>query len=121
MSTAMPDLPQGQTQDAPARPEPLFGVGELPPQILETYAHLWQFETWLRRLVYVQLRALDGDAWETKINAAAAAKPKGMSKEDYLLNVKQQLRGNMMDNKNSWGEKVSKGGKGVEVERAMKK
>ena len=52
---------------------------------------------------------------------APAAKPKGMSKDDYLFNVKQQLRGNMMDNKSSWGEKVSKGGKGVEVEKAMKK
>lgn len=56
--------------------EPLFGVSELHPQVLETYAHLWQFETWLRRFVYVQLRALDGDAWETKIKAANAKKPK---------------------------------------------
>jgi hypothetical protein len=55
------------------------------------------------------------------MNQAAPAKPKGMSKEDYLFNVKQQLKGNQMDNKNSWGEKVSKGGRGVEVQKALKK
>ncbi|VVE48932.1 hypothetical protein PCO31111_04601 [Pandoraea communis] len=60
--------------------EASFGVSELPPQVLETYAHLWQFETWLRRLVYVQLRALDGDAWESKINAAKAKLPKDNDK-----------------------------------------
>lgn len=60
--------------------EPLFGVSELPPQILETYAHLWQFETWLRRMVYVQLRALDGDAWESKIRTGTAARPKDNDK-----------------------------------------
>ena len=50
-----------------AQQEPLFGVGELAPEVLAAYAHLWQFETWLRRLVYVQLRALDGDSWESKM------------------------------------------------------
>jgi hypothetical protein len=50
------------------------------PRFLETYARLWQFETWLRRLVYVQLRALDGDAWQTKINAANGEKPKASDK-----------------------------------------
>ena len=50
-----------------------------------------------------------------------AAKPKGMSKEDYLFNVKEQLRGNQIGNKSSWEEKVSKGGKGVEAQKALKK
>ncbi len=66
--------------DEPVQPEPLFGVSELPPQTLETYAHLWQFETWLRRLVYVQLRALDGGAWESKIKASKAQSPKANDK-----------------------------------------
>jgi hypothetical protein len=56
--------------------EPLFGVSELAPEVLASYAHLWQFETWLRRLVFVQLRALDGDAWESKIKSGRAAVPK---------------------------------------------
>ena len=51
-------------------------MSELLQQVLATYAHLWQFETWLRRLVYVQLRALDGDAWETKISAGSAKRAK---------------------------------------------
>lgn len=56
--------------------EPLFGISELSPDVLTTYAHLWQFETWLRRLVYVQLRALDGAEWEAKIKAEKAVGPK---------------------------------------------
>lgn len=60
--------------------QPLFGIPELSPQVLETYARLWQFETWLRRMVYVQLRAADGDAWETKINTAKAKTPKDNDK-----------------------------------------
>lgn len=30
---------------------------------LKIYARLWQFETWLRRMVYVELRAKKGDKW----------------------------------------------------------
>ncbi len=47
------------------------------------------------------------------------AKP--MSKKDYFSNVKKQLEGNAADNKAEWNEKMSKGGKGVEVQKAMKK
>ena len=36
-------------------------VGEVPEQSLRTCARLWQFEFWLRRVVYVELRALLGD------------------------------------------------------------
>ena len=59
---------------------PLFGVHELAPDLLETYARLWQFETWMRRLVYVQLRALDGDAWESKIKTQRAKASKANDK-----------------------------------------
>jgi hypothetical protein len=38
-------------------------VPGLPKQMLPTYARLWQLETWLRRMVYVELRALRGDEW----------------------------------------------------------
>src|SRR4051812_3120174 len=34
---------------------------------LSTYAGLWQFEPWLRRMVYVELRALRGDDWNADI------------------------------------------------------
>jgi hypothetical protein len=36
---------------------------EVPKRALDTYARLWQFETWLRRMVYVELKALLGDGW----------------------------------------------------------
>ena len=56
-----------------------------------------------------------------RMDPAAPAKPKGMSKEDYLFNVQQQLKSNQIGNKIMWETKVSKGGKGVEVEKALKK
>lgn len=47
----------------PSLPE----VRELPERILHTYSRLWQLETWLRRLVYIELRAFAGDDWESKV------------------------------------------------------
>lgn len=41
----------------------LEAIDEVPVQALNTYARLWQFETWLRVMVYVELRALLGDDW----------------------------------------------------------
>src|SRR5262245_56067347 len=49
-------------------------VPELPQQTLDTYARLWQLETWLRRMVYVELRAAEGDAWEGKVQRAQRSK-----------------------------------------------
>ena len=43
-------------------------VNEVPVQVVNTYARLWQFETWLRTLVYVELRALLGDNWCQDLN-----------------------------------------------------
>jgi hypothetical protein len=42
-------------------------VSELPERVLHTYARLWQLETWLRRLVYVELRARFGDGWKSHV------------------------------------------------------
>ncbi|MGF6936973.1 hypothetical protein OKW41_006135 [Paraburkholderia sp. UCT70] len=49
----------------------LQDIPELPTQNLKTYARLWQFETWLREMVYVEIRAQTGDNWETKVKKAA--------------------------------------------------
>src|SRR5689334_21289794 len=57
---------------------PSLMVPELPQRILDTYSRLWQLETWLRRLVYVELRALKGDEWELPIRGAS--KPKEADK-----------------------------------------
>ena len=40
----------------------------LPGELLSTYARLREFETWLRMMVYVELRARYGDDWETHLN-----------------------------------------------------
>ncbi|MER9222974.1 hypothetical protein NKI48_29585 [Mesorhizobium sp. M0644] len=40
----------------------------MPIQMVNTYARLWQLETWLRTMVYVELRALFGDAWAQGLN-----------------------------------------------------
>ena len=46
------------------QPDPLAEAAErLPSERFSTYSRLWQFETWLRTMVYVELRARHGDAW----------------------------------------------------------
>lgn len=44
-----------------------FGVPDLPTNLLRTYARVWQLETWLRQMVYVELRALKGDDWASLV------------------------------------------------------
>jgi hypothetical protein len=43
-------------------------TSEVPERALRIYARLWQFETWLRRVVYVELRALLGDQWSAGLS-----------------------------------------------------
>ena len=42
----------------------------VPPERLLTYSRLWQFETWLRAMVYIELRACYGDSWEAKLSGS---------------------------------------------------
>ncbi|HEX2875936.1 MAG TPA: Swt1 family HEPN domain-containing protein [Polyangiaceae bacterium] len=56
--------------EQPVPEKPVFGIPGLPERNLETYARLWQLETWLRELVYVHLRAKAGDAWEGYVQQA---------------------------------------------------
>ena len=42
----------------------------VPPERLLTYSRLWQFETWLRAMVYVELRACYGDSWESRLSGS---------------------------------------------------
>ena len=57
-------------------------VHELPERALQTYARLWQLETWLRRMVYVELRSYLGDDCKSKVNVEKAEFPQ---KEDKAL------------------------------------
>ena len=59
------------TLDSLVQSGPELAVPGLPQHILDTYARLWQFETWLRRLVYIELRAFAGDDWAFEIQNAA--------------------------------------------------
>lgn len=42
-------------------------VSEIRDDVLISYARLWQLETWLRQMVYVELRSAYGDRWEDKV------------------------------------------------------
>ena len=54
--------------EEPSASNGLDEVRELPKRVLSTYARLWQLETWLRRMVYVELRALRADDWDKGID-----------------------------------------------------
>lgn len=47
-------------------------TGSMPSRSAALYARWWQLETWLRQLVYVELRARDGVAWTDVVKAAEA-------------------------------------------------
>ncbi len=55
-------------------------VRELPERVLQTYARVWQLETWLRRMVYVELRAHLGDDWKIKVKHEEAQRPQKADK-----------------------------------------
>ncbi len=57
-------------------------VRELPDRILQTYSRLWQLETWLRLMVYVELKAFMGDSWLAKVKLT---KTEGSQKADKAL------------------------------------
>jgi hypothetical protein len=48
-------------------------VPDVPKRVLTTYSRLWQLETWLRRMVYVELRALSGDDWSQGLPASSTS------------------------------------------------
>lgn len=48
-------------------------LADVPMQVINTYARLWQLETWLRTMLYVELRALLGDDWGKELNANSGA------------------------------------------------
>ena len=55
-------------------------VYELPERVLQIYARLWQLETWLRRMVYVELRAQLGDGWMNQVKVEKAELPQKQDK-----------------------------------------
>ena len=51
------------------------------PERISTYAKLWQLETWLRTMVYVELRGCYGDSWHTRLKGS----PQNSYKHDKNL------------------------------------
>ena len=51
---------------------PSWVPADLQRERLWTYALLWNFEIWLRMMVYVELRARYGDAWEARLKKGRA-------------------------------------------------
>lgn len=43
-------------------------IFRVPRERLITYARLWDFETWLRTMVYVELKAAHGDLWDSRLH-----------------------------------------------------
>lgn len=45
-------------------------IPDFSPRILLTYIQLWQLEIWLRHMVYIELKARDGDNWSNVVKMA---------------------------------------------------
>jgi hypothetical protein len=48
-------------------------LADVPVKMVNTYARLWQLETWLRTMLYVELRALLGDGWAAGLKANSSS------------------------------------------------
>lgn len=71
-----------EAADAP-KPNAFDEANEVPERALRVYARLWQFETWLRQMVCVELRALLGDEWSAQIKENA----KAFTSDKYLKHM----------------------------------
>lgn len=69
------------TQVAP--PTLIEEAREVPERALRIYARLWQFETWLRSIVYVELRALLGDDWRASLKTS----PRSFEADKFLKHM----------------------------------
>ncbi len=56
----------------------------MPPAMLALYSRWWQLETWLRQLVYVELRARDGAEWEGNLDAGTQKRLKQDRRHPYM-------------------------------------
>jgi len=65
---ATSDTPE-QANPTPTKSVPQYAA-EIPQRILRTYSRLWQLETWLRRLVYLELHSFQGDNWSKLVHVS---------------------------------------------------
>lgn len=59
----------------------------VPPDALAFYGRWWQLETWLRELVYVELRAKYGVTWTRHLKGRAPARAAGDTANAYMASA----------------------------------
>jgi Swt1-like HEPN len=75
-----------------ARPPTVPHLNEIlgsrvPPDALAFYGRWWQLETWLRELVYVELRAKYGVSWTRHLEGRAPARAAGDTANAYMASA----------------------------------
>lgn len=58
--------------------------GDIPPRALALYARWWQLETWLRALMYVELRSRDGLNWGSNLGTQTENRRKKDEQYEYM-------------------------------------
>jgi hypothetical protein len=66
-----------------------FGV---PPEATALYGRWWQLETWLRQLIYVELRARDGVGWAVALPPATEEREAKDRRYTYMATPDAQAR-----------------------------
>ena len=57
----------------------------VPLESLALYSRWWAFETWLRELIYIELRAMFGSAWAAKIDKTAGDRQAKDERHEYMV------------------------------------
>lgn len=64
----------------------------MPPHASALYGRWWQLESWLRSLLYVELRALLGSQWESALPKRSESRQQGESEFHYMTTPDAQDR-----------------------------
>ena len=59
----------------------------VPADALAFYGRWFQFETWLRQMIYVELRAKYGSAWSSHLSGRAPARVSGDARNSYMASA----------------------------------
>jgi hypothetical protein len=61
------------------------------PEASACHARWWQFETWLRSLTYVELRAKFGSGWLNQIPSRAVSYAKNEARLAYMTSADSEM------------------------------
>ena len=79
-------ITRGHTQAMEERLERMVGAG-VPVDALYLYGRWWQLETWLRELVYLELRARYGVRWVEHLKGPAPSRAERDQANDYMASA----------------------------------